>query len=172
MAAKPARAPRLFFLYAHPCGDVLAKRGTIGKKDLASLRARLASGKPFNANPRMFEKAFGRLSAYAKRRGRRVSAALVREYFLSEHNRVVKKIAKSAKDVIPGRCFVTPCRIVSVKGASALAETPHGKKKINVRFVKGLRKGDFVSAHYFTACEKIPRGALERMRREFHGRSR
>lgn len=165
MASEKKSAPRLFFLYAHPCGDVLVKRGTIGTRELSGLRAGLAAGKTPSAGPKLFRKAFARLSAFARERKRKITPALVREYFTERHNPVVRKSRKP--DVVVSRCLITPCRIVSVNGNSALADSPRGKKKINVSYAKGLRKGDLVSTHYWVACEKIPGKTFHRLWGEF-----
>lgn len=154
--------PRLFFIYAHPCGDVLVKRGAIQRKDLDSLRSSLAK-KGKVADSGLFSKASARIKAYANRKRRKITPALVREYFLKRHNRVVLSVAKKKRDVIPKRCFIVPGRLARLNGKKAVAETPFGPRKIIIGLVPNLKKGDMVAIHYDYACERIPKAEFARL---------
>jgi len=160
---KRTSAPRLFFAYAHPCGDVLVNRGTMQSKELELLRSQLRAGKKVTADPIVFRKGFTRFMRYAKARRKRMTGRLVSEYFLTRHNRVVKQVAKSAKDVKPARCFISPGKITRLDGKKARVSTPFGSRNIIIGFVPKLKLGDLVSVHYNYACERIPKKDFERL---------
>lgn len=161
----PISAKRLFLLYAHPCGDVLVKRGTVSRRALDSLRSALMGhGKLPSAQ--LFSAAFSRLQEYAGKRKRKITPALVREYFLAQHNKVVLRVAKKKKDVIPKRCFIVPGRLLKLGKGKAAASTPFGSRKIIIGLVPKLKTGDMVAIHYDYACETIPQAEFRRLWRE------
>jgi hydrogenase maturation factor len=159
-------APRNFFLYAHPCGDVLVRRGTVRAGTLRRLRASVARGEFSGLDPWMFAAAIARVREFASRRRRRLDAGEVTRYFLYEHNALVRETAKEKSDVVPEMCFITPAVVLRPGAGSCAALTPAGAKTINTRYCEKLEAGDFISTHYGFACEKISARALAALWRE------
>jgi len=165
ISVKPVM-PRLFYAYAHGCGDVLVKRGTIAQAELDSVRGKLKRAGPVVAGPHIFEKAILRVKRSARAQKRAVTPAFIREYFLARHNPVVVRQAKIKRDVKPRRCWITPARIVSVRGKTARAKTPFGPANINIEFAPNLEVGNMISTHYGFACEKITKREFVRLWRQ------
>lgn len=163
-----ASAPKTFFLYAHACGDVLVKRGTITKKQLEGIRRKLCNEGKAKLNPLIFKKGFTRLKDYAKKKGKRLNDEVASRYFLTQHNKSVMTVIRTAEDVNPKKCFISPGMMVSVdaRRGTGVAFTPFGRRKVIIRFAPKLNAGDLVSLHYDYACEKISRGDFKRLWRE------
>jgi len=152
MVQEKTNVPLNFFLYAHACGDILVKRGAVSKQDLETLRSNIARGK--SGNPLLFRNAYLRVLDFARRRKRKLTSELIREYFVSKHTEVVLRVAKKKKDVVPVNCFITPAKILSIHGDRADALTPFGKRTLNLKCARA-KKGDLVSTHYWWVCEKM-----------------
>lgn len=155
---------KLFFSYAHPCGDVLVKRGRMGESTLRSIRKRLRVGDDINADPKLFRVAYALLSMLAKERGKKeIDAEVIREYYWGKHDEHVMSEAQSRKDIIPEMCKVFPARVIEVSGEEARVETPVGERSINIEFVPNIHAGDFVTVHYSYACERIGEGEFRKL---------
>jgi len=164
--------PKLFFLYAHPCGDVLVRRGKVRKEELAELRNMLRCGSVSKLNPLIFSKAITQLEEYAKRKRGKITRKLVHEYFTTQHNAYVLEVAKKRRDVKPERCFISPAVVIGISGKNARVLTPFGYRNIINEFVPNLKIGDLVSTHYNYACEKISFDGFKRLWREVEGYER
>jgi hydrogenase maturation factor len=161
---------RLFFLYAHPCGDVLVKRGSMSKETLERIRERLKSGKKIDTDPKLFKVAYALLSMLANERGKRaIDDEILHEYYWRKHDEHVMSEAKIKDDVIPEMCRVFPARVIEVKGRNARVETPVGGRSINIEFVPNVHADDFVTVHYSYACEKIGEGKFKKLWGEKNG---
>lgn len=161
---------RLFFSYAHPCGDVLVKRGSMERSSLEGIRSSLRNGEPVGANPRLFKVAYALLSMLASEKGKKaIDDEVIHEYYLRRHDEHVMSEAKIKEDIIPEMCRVFPGRIIEAHGKAARVETPVGERNINIEFVPNVHAGDFVTVHYSYACERIGEGEFKKLWGEKNG---
>lgn len=165
------RNKRLFFSYAHPCGDVLVKRGSMERDSLERIRERLRRDGKIDADPRLFKVAYALISMLADEKGRKeIDDELLREYYWRKHDGHVMEEAKNRNDIIPDMCVVFPARVIYAKGKKAVVETPVGRRSINIEFVPNVHAGDFVTVHYSYACERIGEEEFRRLWGEKNGR--
>jgi hydrogenase maturation factor len=162
---------KVFFLYAHPCGDVLVKRGSLPAETLEGIRQDLRSGGDVKADPKLFKVAYAILTMIAKRVGKRtIDEEVMHEYYWKEHDEHVMNESKIKEDVIPEMCKVFPGRILYARGKGAVVETPVGRRSINIEFVPNISVGDCVTVHYNYACERIDESLFRGLWREKNGR--
>lgn len=155
---------RLFFSYAHPCGDVLVKRGSMESRVLEGIRNRLRRGKPMNEDPKLFKVAYALLSMLATEKGKKeIDEEIIHDYYWRKHDEHVMSESKIKEDVIPKMCKVFPARVIEVKGKDAVVETPVGERRVNIEFVPNVHAGDFVTVHYSYACERMGEGEFKKL---------
>jgi hydrogenase maturation factor len=160
----------LFFSYAHPCGDVLVKRGSMEEGTLRGIREKLRKGEEVNAEPELFKVAYALLSMLATEKGKKeIDEEIIHDYYWRKHDEHVMSEAKNKQDIIPERCKVFPARVIEVKGKDAVVETPVGERSINIEFVPNVHVGDFVTVHYCYACERISEDEFKKLWREKNG---
>lgn len=160
----------LFFSYAHPCGDVLVKRGSMEENTLKEIREGLKKGGEIKAEPKLFRVAYALLCMLAAERGKKeIDDDVIREYYWRKHDEHVMEEAKNRSDIIPHMCKVFPARVVGVREKEARVETPVGERRINIEFVPNVHAGDFVTVHYAYACEKIGEGEFKKLWGEKNG---
>ncbi len=58
-------------------------------------------------------------------------------------------------------CLAIPMEIVKIKGDTAMARADGLEREVNIRFVKEVKKGDFVVIHAGFAIEKIDKKKAE-----------
>lgn len=135
---------RLFFLYAHPCGDVLVKEGRLKAEQLVEVRRSLLDGRD-GGEPSLFRAALRKLEETAREMGKdRIDSEVIREYFLRKHNEDVDR-----------ECRVLIGCVESVMGDTALIRIGDETRKVNIEFVGKVKEGDVLSVHYDYACEKL-----------------
>lgn len=153
--APPTSALRLFFLYAHPCGDVLVAKGKLPASKLASMRRTLAKGGTPDEPPSLFEKAVERLGFTAARTGgARMDEDTIRKFFWFDHDDMVED---------ESLCRILPAKVLKVDGMNALVSTPAGRRNVNVSMLGKAAAGDLLAIHYNYACEKISRKDFGRL---------
>lgn len=147
---------RLFFLYAHPCGDVLVRRGRMKEETLRRIREKLRGGGEVDEDPRLFRVAYAFLKIIASEKGKgEIDEEVIHEYYWRKHDGYVMEQAKEREDIVENLCRVFPGRVVEVNGGEAVVELPVGRRKVNIEFLPNLHLGDFVTVHYSYACERI-----------------
>jgi hydrogenase maturation factor len=155
----------LFFKYAIPCAETLAKRGVITQR----YRKKLMKNVIFNKKiPKDTEKFFKIAYAMCEKIARRakkksIDENVVRRYFLFEHDKVVDSRYESFKDFNPLQCRVFPGKILKIKNKEALIKTIIGKKKYRTNFIQNLRIGDCVVVHRSFTVEKISENMLKKL---------
>ena len=154
MKFKDEASRKLFFRYAVPCSETLAKRGAITQKYQRSLVKFINLNKKI---PKDAEKVFKIASSMcektAKKLGKKsIDKEVVRRYFLFGHDKVVDRRYKIFKDFDPMLCRLYSGKVL-VSGSRALVQTIMGDKE----YSKGLRvkKGDYVVVHRNFVVEKI-----------------
>jgi len=154
----PATAPaakKLFFLYAHPCGDVLVAKGKMKASKLAEVRRTLQRGGIPKEPPSIFEKGVERLAITAARIRKPVfDAKTMRQYFWFDHDDTVEDGLN---------CRILPAKVLKVVGANALVSTPLGLRNVNISMLGKARKGDLMTVHYDYACERISQKDFEQL---------
>jgi len=146
---------RLFFLYAHPCGEVLVAKGRIKASQLAAVRKALLKGGTPKQSPLLFEKAVERLGITASQiRLPLMDEESIRKHFWFDHDDVVEDRAN---------CRILPAKVLKVDSSNALASTPLGLRNVNISFAGKVRPGDLLTVHYNYACEKIGKDDFERL---------
>jgi len=161
---------RLFFSYAHPCGDVLVRRGSMSEETLDRIRKRLMGGEEVDADPKLFKVAYALLSMIAEKEGKReIDDEVIHKYYWKEHDEHVMNEAKIKEDIIPEMCRVFPGRVLEVRGKEAIVETPVGKRSINIEFIPNVHTGECVAVHYFYACERISEDVFNKLWGEKNG---
>jgi len=161
MVAKPEKMEvtnkKLFFLYAHPCAEVIVARGAMKQEELDSIRHSLLLGKTPDAPPIAFRVAYRLLEFIAKKKNKDcIDEEVMHDYFWHSHDEFVLEECKHRPDVCADKCIVYPAEIKKVDGNEAEALTPIGVRKVNISFTPKVKQGDFVTIHYDYACEKIP----------------
>jgi len=160
---------KLFFLYAHPCGDVLVQRGSMGRKVLERIRKSLKEGRVVES-PEVFKVAYKLQCMLAEEMGKKeIDEEVIREYYWRKHDEHVMEESKEKNDVIPERCIIFPAKVVEKEGEEAVVETPVGKRNVNIEFVPNVCVGDFLTVHYSYACEKIDESEFKKLWREKNG---
>ena len=161
---------KLFFSYAHPCGDVLVRRGSMEKEVLEGIREKLRKGEKVDAEPKLFRVAYALLSMLAMERGKKeIDEEVMHEYYWRKHDEHVMNEARSRQDIIPSMCRVFPARVIEVSGKEAVVETPVGERSIKIEFVPNVHEGDFVTVHYAYACERIGETEFKKLWGEKNG---
>jgi hypothetical protein len=106
MKFKDEASRKLFFRYAVPCSETLAKRGVITQKYQRSLVSSIVLNKkiPKDAE-KIFKVASSMCEKTAKKLGKRyIDKEVVRRYFLFGHDKVVDRRYKIFKDFNPMLC--------------------------------------------------------------------
>ncbi len=146
---------RLFFLYAHPCGEVLVAKGRIKPAQLASVRKSLLNGGVPRESPLLFEKAVERLGITASRLSLPLmDESSIRRHFWFDHDDVVEDRAN---------CRILPAKALKIDGSNALVSTPLGLRNVNISMVDKVKPGDLLAIHYQYACEKIGKDDFDRL---------
>lgn len=167
MKILPITDKELFLRYAIPCGEVLVKRGSLDPKLLKKAERIVTDGKTANIDPaKMFPTAAKMCTLIAHKMGKKtINQEVIRRYFLFEHEKAVRWRMKIYPDVMPEKCIVYPARVLR-SGELLLVNTPVGKRILDTRFAPEAKRGDWVSAHYSYAPEKIPSETAKRMLRK------
>lgn len=148
-------ARRLFFLYAHPCGEVLIRKKRMARSQLLSIRRSLLRHEIPRESPSLFSTAMGQLTLTAARLRRpSIDSSAVRHYFWHGHDRLVGKNAL---------CRILPARVIKANGRKALVSTPAGLRNVNIPFTGKVKPGDTLTVHYNYACERIPQNDFRRL---------
>ncbi len=148
-------ARRLFFLYAHPCGEVLIRKKRMARSQLLSIRRSLLKHELPHQPPLLFSTAMGQLALTASQlHHSSIDSAVIRQYFWHGHDKLVGKNAL---------CRILPARIIKANGRRALVSTPAGLRNVNIPFIGKVKPGDTVTVHYSYACEKIPPADFRRL---------
>ena len=147
-------ARRLFFLYAHPCTEVLVSMRKHTRKQMLGIR-KAALRKDYSTSAFFFPTASREIAKLAG--NKKVDARLVRRYFLEEHDRIVRERGADWRV-----CVVWPAKVIATNGSNARVRTPLGEKNVNIDFCP-CKKGDLVTVHYNHACEQITSREFERL---------
>jgi hydrogenase maturation factor len=166
MKTLPIVDKELFLRYAIPCGEVLVNRGSLDPKLLKKAERIVTDGKTANIDSgKMFPTAAKMCTLIAHKMGKKaIDAAVIRRYFLFEHEKAVRWRMKLYPDVAPEKCIVFPARVLR-SGELLLVNTPSGKKILDTRFAPEVKRGDWVATHYSYASEKIPSETAKKMLR-------
>ena len=148
-------APCLFFLYAHPCGEVLVRKGKMTGAQLDSIRRSLLHRKLPRQPPALFRTAMKQLQlTAAAMRHKSIGSAVIRQYFWHGHDRL------AGNDC---RCRIMPAKVVEAAGGCAAVSTPAGVRNVNILLAGKVKPGDLLTVHYDYACEKISRQDFARL---------
>jgi len=154
MKFKDEASKKLFFRYAVPCSETLAKRGVITQKYQRNLMKSILLNKRIPKNSEnIFKVASSMCEKTAKKLGKKlVDEEVVRRYFLFGHDKVVDRRYKIFKDFDPMLCRLYSGKVI-VSGSRALVQTIMGDKE----YIASLRikKGDYVVVHRDFIVEKI-----------------
>ncbi|MEM3555257.1 MAG: HypC/HybG/HupF family hydrogenase formation chaperone [Candidatus Micrarchaeia archaeon] len=158
---------KLFFLYAHPCGDVLVRRGSMSREVLERIRSNLKEGGEVKESPELFKVAYKLQCMLAEEMGKKeIDEEVIREYYWRKHDEHVMEESRVMKDVIPVLCRVFPAKVVKLEGEEGVVETPVGRRKVNIEFIPNVCVGDFLTVHYSYACERIDEDEFKKLWRE------
>jgi len=162
---------KLFFSYAHPCGDVLVRRGSMDARVLARIRENLRKGESIPERPELFKVAYALMKMLAEEMGKsRIDDEVMHEYYWRRHDGHVMDEAKIKSDIVPEMCIIFPARIVNIEGNEADVEILVGRRRVNIEFVPKVSVGDYVTVHYCYACEKINENLFRSLWREKNGK--
>ena len=165
----PIRNKELFLRYAIPCGEVLVRRGELGKELLGSLNAAVANGQEIGIPVEDIFKVASRMcTIIAKRSGKaEIDDEVIRRYFLVEHEKAILWRKSIHPDLSVADCRVYPGKVLRVDGDAALVMTPMGVKRLRTDFEGSLGKGDSVSTHYSYIPERISKAHMQRLMSKF-----
>jgi len=146
----------LFLKYALPCaGTLLGKRvldRMVTQADIDSWTAEVSEGRvPPGIAKNTFRLAWVMCDAIARKLGKKeIDAEVIQEYFLFEHNEVIKENAELMPHKDTFDCRIYPGKVLDVKDGRAIVETRLGEKEYKTAFMKtdGLNKGDTVAVHF------------------------
>jgi len=143
----------LFFKYAYPCIGTLVKRGGVKQEAANSIQQALLRGETPKEDERIFVVAHAMCSLIAKKAGKDIDSAAVREYFQEEHDPVIDQRFKEMGDFDPVACRVHPGKVLSVSGNMCEVLTPKGK--VICKSYGEARQGSWVAIHYDWLIEEI-----------------
>jgi len=154
MQFKDEESRKLFFRYAIPCSETLAKRGVITQKYQRSLVRFIILNKKIPKNAEnIFKIASSMCKKTAKKLGKKsIDKEVVRKYFLFGHDKVVDRRYKIFKDFDPMLCRLYSGKVL-VSGNRALVKTIAGDKEYRTSL--RIKKGDYVVVHRDFVVEKI-----------------
>ncbi len=154
MKFKDEASRKLFFRYAVPCSETLAKRGVITQKYQRSLMNSILLNRKIPKDAEnIFKVASSMCEKTAKKLGKKsIDKEVVRRYFLFGHDKVVDRRYKIFKDFDPMLCRLYSGKVL-VSGSRALVQTIMGDKKYRTSL--RIKKGDYVVVHRDFIVEKI-----------------
>lgn len=154
MKFKDEASRKLFFRYAVPCSETLAKREVITQKYQKSLVKSVILNKKIPKDAEnIFKVASSMCEKTAKKLGKKsIDKEVVRRYFLFGHDKVVDRRYKIFKDFDPMLCRLYSGKVL-VSGNRALVQTITGDKEYRTSLI--VKKGDYVVVHRDFIVEKI-----------------
>jgi len=165
MDVKNKESRLLFFKYAIPCAETLAKRGFITQR----YRKKLMKNVIFNKKiPKDTEKIFKianiMCEKIAKKLGKKfIDKDVIRKYFLFEHDKIVDKRYKMFKDFDSLQCRLYSGKVINLKNRKIIVHTIIGNKKYKNIFIPNLKIGNFVVVHRDFIIEKINENLAKRL---------
>lgn len=150
-------ARTLFFRYAVPCSETLAKRGVITQKYQRNLMKAVFLNKRILKNSENIFKIAGSMcEKTAKKLGKKfMDEEVIRRYFLFNHDKVVDRRYKIFRDFDPLTCRLYSGRVISIKNRKATVQTIIGRKKYRIYPFQKIKAGDYVVVHRNIAIERI-----------------
>ncbi len=152
---------RIFLNYAMPCMVERVRRGEFTQEEFEKFCEDLVEERkiPDEELYNLFPVAMNFVDKSAEKLNKAkadeviIDKDVVRQYFWYDHDEVVKKRMTHDRE---DYCLVLPGKIKEIKGKEGLVETPRGKRKINLVFLKEKDlKNKHVTVHYYHACEVI-----------------
>lgn len=143
--------------YALPCGNTLAKRGSISRKFLNDTIKFVADdGKAGDHPEKIFKTALGMCAKIAKKSGKKsIGKNDVRRYFLFDHDDVIDRRYQIFGDFSTLRCRTYPGKVSKPGRTWVSVKTPIGNYRYRSDFCRCLKRGDLVVVHRNFIVEKI-----------------
>lgn len=165
MSFKDEETRLLFFKYALPCSETLARRGVITQKYKKRLMKNILFNEKIPENSeKIFKIANLMCEKTAKRLGKKfIDKNVIRKYFLFGHDKIVDKRYKIFKDFDPMQCRLYAGKIIHSKNRNAVVQTIIGEKKYKIDFVPNLKIGDYVVVHRNFVVEKITKNLAKKL---------
>jgi hydrogenase maturation factor len=162
MKFKDETSRKLFFRYAVPCSETLAKRGVITQKYQRSLVRSVILNKKIPKNAEnTFKVASSMCEKTAKKLGKKsIDKEVIRNYFLFGHDKAVDRRYKIFKDFDPMLCRIYSGKVL-LSGSRALVQTIAGDKEYSTSL--RVKKGDYVVVHRDFIVEKISKKLAKKL---------
>jgi len=150
----------LFFRYALPCADTLVKRGKITKSDLDEFLIRVSKNEDLpEGTEKVFTVAMVMCKLIAKKmKKKEIDDDVIRQYFLIDHDKIVRERYNLMKDFDPIACKTKIGTVVKIDGDKILVKTDFGENFYK-SFIKNLKEGDEVVVHHNFIVDKLSANA-------------